>query len=333
MTPKRLLIVKLSSLGDIFHALPVVHALRVGLDAEIDWVTQPEYADLVRCFPDVNKVIPFPRHRLVQNFGLFLQSIRSARYDHVIDLQGLLKSAMVSKLARADQVIGPAFHREGSHLLYDRVVSKSDQPRHVVDEAMDVVRLLGLPVLPAEFPVVFPDVEILSARPRVAVLPSSRWGSKNWPVEYYAEVAHLLAHHDDTSIYLMGGDKDRSTCITIQHALESGHACSRIVNLAGRTSLVEMGGWMKTMDLVLANDSGPIHMAAAVNVPVVAMFGPTDPARTGPYGQGHRVLTGGVVCRPCFRRSCRGGVADCMRAISPESVYKVAHELLQGRLS
>jgi len=250
MSLKRLLIVKLSSLGDIFHALPTVHALRAGLDAEIDWVTQPEYVDLVRCFPDVNKVITFPRRGFVQGMLPFLRAVRGVRYDLVIDLQGLLKSALVSKLANAREVIGPSFHREGSHLLYDRVAGACDRNRHVVDETMDVVRLLGLPVQPAEFPVVFPSVEMLSTRPRVAIVPASRWSNKNWPVEYYTEVAHLLMHQDSATIYLLGGEKDRDTCATIQHALESGQACTRVVNLAGHTSLVEMGGWLKTMDMV-----------------------------------------------------------------------------------
>lgn len=333
MSGTRILVVKLSSLGDLFHALPAVHALRMGLDAEIDWVTQSEYADLVRCFPDVCNVIAFPRKGLCRGLAPFLQALRKSRYNLVVDVQGLIKSALVSKMARADRVIGPSFHREGSHWFYDAVSGPCNRNRHAVDEAMDVLRFLELPVPPAEFPVTFPTVEVLSPRPRVAIIPASRRLNKNWPVEYYAEVAHRLMHQESASIYLFGGGGDRQTCATIQHTLESGYACSRVVNLAGRTSLVEMGGWLKEMDLVLANDSGPTHMAAAVNVPVVAMFGPTDPARTGPYGNVHRVVTGTVSCRPCFQRSCREEVAACMRAISPEKVYESAHACLAGKVS
>ncbi len=331
MTRKRVLVVKLSSLGDIFHALPAVHALKVGLDADIDWVTQPEYVELVRCFPDVGTVIPFPRRGWVRGLPAFLKVARRARYDMVIDLQGLLKSALASKLVKAGRVIGPSFHREGSHLLYDRVVGPCDRNRHAVEEAMDVVRYLGLPVPPVEFPVVFPGVEILAGRPRVAVVPASRRANKNWPVEFYSEVAHRLMHQDSATIYLMGGWSDRETCATLQHELEAGHTCSRVVNLAGRTTLVEMGGWLKGMDVVLANDSGPIHMAAAIGTPVVAMFGATDPVRTGPYGFGHRVMTAEMDCQPCFRRTCALEGVDCMRAITPEVVYKAVQGVLRGR--
>lgn len=331
MPRKRLLIVKLSSLGDIFHALPVVHALRAGLDAEVDWVTQPEYVDLVRCFPDVNKVIPFPRRGIVGGLIPFLRAVRMTRYDLVVDLQGLLKSVLAAKLAKSRQVIGPAYRREGSHLLYNRVAGIHDASRHVIDEAMEVVRLLGLPVMPVEFPVEFPSVEIMSSRPRVAVIPTSRRFNKNWPESYFAEVANLLMRHNGATIYLFGGAGDRETCARIQQTLVACGECSRVVNLAGRTSLVEMGGWLKAMDVVLANDSGPIHMAAAVNVPVVAMFGPTDAARTGPYGSGHRVLSGTLPCQPCFRRTCRTTVADCMQSIRPESVYEATHQILVGR--
>lgn len=331
MLRKRVLIVKLSSLGDIFHALPTVRALKAGLDADIDWVTQPEYVDLVRCFTDVSRVIPFPRRGWIRGVWPFLKAVRGCRYDLVVDLQGLLKSALVSKLASSRKVIGPSFHREGSHLLYDQVAGPCDRNRHAVEEALDVVRLLGLVVPQVEFPVVFPEVEIVSPRPRVAVIPVSRWGSKNWPVEHYAEVTRLLMQRDSASIYLMGGGGDRDICATLQHALEKGQTCSRVINLAGRTSLVEMGSWLKGMDVVLANDSGPIHMAAAVNIPVVAMFGPTDPVRTGPYGKGHRVMTMKMDCRPCFNRTCARDALMCMRGIRPEAVYEAASLLLAGR--
>jgi lipopolysaccharide heptosyltransferase II len=260
-----------------------------------------------------------------------MKAMRGLRYDLVIDLQGLLKSALVSKLVKAGRVIGPSFHREGSHLLYDRVAGTCDRNRHAVEEAMDVVRFLGLPVPPVEFPVVFPAVEMLTGRPRVAVVPSSRRENKNWPVEFYAEVAHRLMHQDSASIYLMGGRSDRETCATLQHALEAGNTSSRVVNLAGRTTLVEMGGWLKGMDVVLANDSGPMHMAVAIKIPVVAMFGPTDPVRTGPYGAGNRVVTVAMDCQPCFKRTCPLEGIDCMRAITQEAVYGAVKELLARR--
>lgn len=330
MPSKRILVVKLSSMGDLFHALPAVHCLRTGLDAAVDWVTQPEYVALVRCFTDVADVIPFPRRGILSGLPGYWRAVRREEYDMVIDLQGLLKSAIAARMAAAGKVIGPSHSREGSRYLYDAIAGPANRDRHAVDEAMDVVRYLGLPAGEAVFPVQFPPVTPVTGRPRIAIIPASRWPNKNWPVEYYAEIAHLLMHHEGATMHLFGSERDRGACVAIQHALEAGHACSRVVNLAGRTGMAEMGGWLKAMDLVIANDSGPIHMAAAAGTPVLALFGPTDPRRTGPYGTGHRVLKADLPCMPCFLKTCRKEIPDCMRAIQPEAVYEAACGMLQG---
>lgn len=330
MATKQILVVKLSSMGDLFHALPAVHALRNGLDAEVDWVTQPEYAPLVRCFPDIRDVIPFPRRGAVMGLPGYWRAVRRRRYDLVIDLQGLLKSVLAARMAIAGKVIGPSFCREGSRYLYDAVAGPPNRNRHAVDEALDIVRHFGLPMGEAVFPVQFPPVTPLTGRPRVGIIPASRWPNKSWPVEYYAEISHLLMHQEGVAIHLFGSEQERGASVAIQHAVEAGHACSRVVNLAGRTGMAELGGWLKAMDLVIANDSGPAHMAAAAGTPVLALFGPTDPVRTGPYGRRNRVVQADLACRPCLGRQCRREIPDCMRTIRPETVYQVAREMLGG---
>ena len=107
----------MSSLGDLFHALPAVHNLKAGLGAEVDWVVQPEYAALARCFTDVSRVIVFPRRAFFSGLFPFLRALRAERYDRIVDLQGLFKSALVARLARGGTRIGPSFHRESAHLL------------------------------------------------------------------------------------------------------------------------------------------------------------------------------------------------------------------------
>ena len=108
----------------------------------------------------------------------------------------------------------------------------------------------------------------------------------------------------------------------------AGGAGPEVVNLAGQTSLVEMGGWFSRMNLAIVNDSGPLHLATALGIPVVTMFGPTDPRRTGPYGQGHRVITTDVACRPCFARVCRLSRVECMEGITVGQVVEAAREVL-----
>lgn len=331
MARKRILIVKLSSLGDLFHALPAVHRLKTGLDADIDWVTQPEYVDLLACFPDVSAAIPFPRRSFVTGLVPFLRRLRACRYDWIIDLQGLLKSAVAARLARGGRVIGPSFHREGSRWLYDAVAGPRDKDRHAVEENLDVVRHLGLPDRPVEFPVRFPPHAAAGPGPRIAVVPVSRGPEKNWPLVHFTEAVRRLRDATGAAIALFGSPADRLACETVRAGAGTGASLPTVENLAGRTTLVEMGSRFATMDLVVANDSGPIHLAAAIGVPVLAVFGPTDPRRTGPYGSGHRVITAEVECRPCHRAGCRRERLDCLEQIGPERVVREAIAMLGAR--
>jgi heptosyltransferase-1 len=325
---KRILIIKLSSFGDIFHALPAVNNLKVAWDAEIDWVTQPEYVELVKCFSIVSSVIPFPRREILTRGLGFFRTLRGRHYDLVIDLQGLLKSAVVARLARGTRTIGPSFQREGARFFYDAVAGCRDKNRHAVEENLDVVRYLGLPVLPLLFPVVFPAPVVEAAAPRVAIVPVSRRENKNWPVENFLQTARALRQEFQASVFLFGSKADHAVCEKIRSELISENSHGTVINLAGKTSLVEMGGWFTQMNLVVVNDSGPLHLAAALGIPVVTLFGPTDPRRTGPYGEGHRVITSEMACRPCFAKVCKSPQVECMNRISPSTVIAAAREVL-----
>ncbi|MEI6514495.1 MAG: glycosyltransferase family 9 protein [bacterium] len=328
---KRILVIKLSSFGDIFHALPAVSNLKQALDADVDWVTQPEYVELVKCFPIVSRVIPFPRRHFWTNALSFRKSIILHQYDLVIDLQGLLKSAFAGWMARGVRRIGPSFQREGAWLFYDAVAGIRNKNRHAVEENLDVVRHLGLPMLPVVFPVQFPVQPCDEPRPRIAIVPLSRRANKNWPVARFIETAAALRAEFNASIYLFGSQADHEICARIQSALLTGKGTAGVVNLAGKTNLVEMGGWFKQMDMVVVNDSGPLHMAAALHVPVVTMFGPTDPCRTGPYGGRHRVITTDVACRPCYARVCPLKSVECMDGIPAGKVIEAARKILEAR--
>ncbi|MFC1497976.1 glycosyltransferase family 9 protein [Verrucomicrobiota bacterium] len=322
----KILIIKLSALGDLFHALPAVHNLKVGLNAEIDWVTQKEYADVVNCFTDVDRVIPFFRNSFFTNFKPFLHEIRAGKYDYVIDMQGLLKSAVVALLAKGGQKIGPSFQREGSRLFYSAVAGKRDKNRHAVEENLDIIRYLGLDPVKIEFPVNFPEKELAEKQPRVAILPASRWDTKNWPVKCFIDTAERLKTAGNISLFLLGGPGDTGICREIEDGLNG-----EVINMAGKTSLVEMGSLLKEMDLLIANDSGPVHMAAAVGTSALVIFGPTDPVRTGPYGKAHRIARASLSCQPCFSRTCRKGDIPCLTGITPEEVADMAVEMLGSR--
>ena len=324
MARSRILVVKLSSLGDTLHALPAVAEIAKRLDAEVDWAVQPAFAPLVECFACVSRVVRVPRPSETRAWARALRALhRAPPYDLVLDLQGLLKSAIVARAARAPRRVGPSFAREGSSLFYTETAGPRNRARHAVEECLDTVRALGFepPAEPA-FPMRVPDVDpdalapVLAGRsgPRVAVAPFSRWTTKNWPAASFSEAIRLLAAGRDARLYVIGGPGDREGAEAIVRA-----AGVPAANLCGKLSLVESAGLLKRCDALLTNDSGPMHVAAALGVPCVVPFGPTSPDRTGPWGRGHVVLRAPDACplAPCRKRACPRGDGACLASISP----------------
>ncbi|MDD5704443.1 MAG: glycosyltransferase family 9 protein [Kiritimatiellae bacterium] len=324
MSAPRILIVKLSSLGDIMHALPTVHALREQLQAEIHWAVQPEYAALVGCFPDVARIVTVPRRRWWQGLGTAWRELRRVPFDMAIDLQGLCKSAIVTRAARARRRIGPSYAREGAWLFYTELAGKPNRERHAVEQAMDVLDLLGLqrPRKP-EVALHYPTVALPGAVPRVAILPTSRWETKNWPVEHFATVARRLTEECGATLLVLGDAAATPTGETIR-----AQAPQAIVNACGRYSLPELFGVLSQCDLLIANDTGPVHMAAALGVPCLVLFGPTRPERTGPYGPNHHTLQRDLPCRPCMSRRCRIGGHACLAGLPCDLVFDTAAAML-----
>lgn len=321
----RILFIKLSSLGDIFHALPTAHELKRHLQCPLDWVVQSEYTDLVRGFPDVDRVIPFPRRGSCMALAGFCGELRSRQYDLAVDAQGLLKSAWICRLARARRKIGPSFHREGSRIFYSEVAGPRRMDRHAVTQNLDLIRHLGFAPGSPCFPVQFPPVAVeASSGPRVALLPCTRWPTKDWPVGSYAELARTLRDSVGATVFLLGGEGDKAVCDGI--AADGG---DKVVSLAGQQTLAQLAGFLQSVDLVVGGDSGPAHMAAAVGTPVLALFGPTDPGRTAPYGTQHRVLRCDLPCSPCLSRKCRPGHHACMKKLTPTDVAHAALDMLQ----
>ena len=157
------------------------------------------------------------------------------------------------------------------------------------------------------------------------MIPVSRWETKNWPVAHYIETGKRLKAEGGSSIFLLGGPDDIATCSEIERAIGDG-----VVNMAGKSSLVEAGSILQQMNLVISNDSGLMHMSVALGVPTIVIHGATDPARTGPYGAGNNVLKTDLPCQPCLSRVCTEGATPCLSGVSPEEVVEKAFELLQG---
>jgi lipopolysaccharide heptosyltransferase I len=325
VSPKRVLIVKLSSLGDLIHALPTIHCVKVGLPATVTWVVNAVYAPLLRYAADVDEVVPFDRRRPVRGLWEVVRELRRREFDLVIDLTGLFKSALISRLARGRLCLGPSYARELSWLFYDRQVGSSELDRHAVERYLDVARALQVQDGERVFPLAFPPPSFAGggAHPVVVLIPSARWPTKLWPAASFADLADRLGR-DGVQVLMVGGEPPSP-----EDPLAN---LEGVVDLRGRTSLGELGGILQRADLIVANDTGPMHLAAALGRPVIALMGPTDPRRTGPYGRGHRVLSTRPPCSPCFSKVCRNPAGQiCLQNLPPAEVYGAAVEVLRER--
>ncbi|MBR1608174.1 MAG: glycosyltransferase family 9 protein, partial [Kiritimatiellae bacterium] len=220
----RVLVVKLSSLGDALHALPAVAEIRDALGVPVDWAVQPQFAGLVSLFSCVDRVVTVSRPSSPVQWLRDVRRLRAGgRYSLVVDFQGLLKSAAVARAARREKgarVVGPPFSREGSRFFYtEKPLPPFSPRRHAVDECLAVLPVLGIPVPDVpRFPLRVPETDLAALAPElaslggpaVAVAPFSRWESKNWPAERFAEAIRIIVRESDARVFVVGGPGDRA---------------------------------------------------------------------------------------------------------------------------
>jgi len=332
-----ILVVKPSSFGDIVHAFPAVGLLRQHVpDATIAWVTNAEYVALVELLPGVDERILFDRKRWGRarhwhELAGFLRDIRQREYDLVLDFQGLLRSAIITRVSGGLRRLGFRSAREGAPLFYtDRVLLPANL-KHAVDKNVFLVQY----ALNTEERMTLPDLrpargldrkaETLCARnsltgPVLAVAPATRWDSKMWPAEKFAEVIDEVCRQaPEVTCWLAGTSSEREIGEAVVKACQTASPC----NLMGETDCGLLAAMLARSNAVLTNDSGPMHLAAALKVPTVALFGPTDPELTGPYGDGHAVFRGTCPDMPCFAGCCpRRGGPTCLTDIDANEVAK-----------
>jgi lipopolysaccharide heptosyltransferase I len=342
-SPRRILIIKPSSLGDVVHALPVLAALRAAHPgAHIAWLVGLAFAPLLEGHPMIDEVIRFDRRRygrMLQSpriFGEFLRfawGLRKRRFDLVIDLQGLFRSGFLAYVTGARRRIGFASAREFAPMFYSRRVRYRDHDSHAVAKNVDVTRALGLQIETPEFPLGISDEERAAARQTLetaaqrplnkftAIIPGARWQTKRWLPERIAGVIDRL--HDDgyPPGVLLGAPGDRAFTDEIVASTKS-----QPIDLVGKTSLRELAAMLALTDMVICHDSGPMHIAAALNKPIVALFGPTNPGRTGPYCDTARIVALPLDCIPCYRRQCPLRHHDCMQKLDVETVLRHVRE-------
>jgi lipopolysaccharide heptosyltransferase I len=335
----KILILKPSSLGDVVQALPVLRLLKLHWpDSDIFWWIDSALAPLVENDRDLAGIVRFERRRwtVPANWPEVWHSIQWMRrqsFDLVIDLQCLLRSGLFAWLANGKFLVGLDEQREGARGFYDLAVRRASFYTHAADWYLSVLTALNVPVhsnfewLP-ERTMVSAEVkrkwDTVSAR-WILIQPGARWMNKRWPVESYAAlVRQFAAARPDLRFAILGSGDDADTGAAIAAAEPT-----RCLDLTGKISLPEMIEWIRLGELMISNDTGPMHVAAALGKPVVAVFGPTEPRRTGPYGQLQNVIRIDLPCAPCLKPRCTyEKPLECLRAISPGTVFDRAANLL-----
>ena len=324
----KILILKPSSLGDIVQGLPVLRALKRHLPrSQVYWWIDRDLAPLLTGDPDLAGVIPFERRRWatpsnwVALWGA-ARWMRRQRFDLVIDLQCLMRSGIVAWLANGKLTIGLDDAREGARGFYDLIAPRPSFHTHAVDWYLGVLPLAGVPIT-RDF-VWLPQRPALAAGlrqkwpvepgPWLILQPGARWPNKRWPIEYFMElVRQAAARRGDWRFAILGSAQEGALGESIARVLPA-----RCLDLTGRLSLPEMVEWIRLGAAMVTNDTGPMHVAAALGKPVVGLFGPTEPRRTGPYGQLGHVLQANLPCVPCLKPRCTyAKPLECLRLLSP----------------
>lgn len=308
----KILLIKPSSLGDVIHALPTVNLIRRQFPhAHLSWLINDNLAPLLRRCPVIDELIEFRRHSAKSWLPLFVR-LRRERFDLVLDLQGLLRSGLMAGVTGAARRVGLSDAREGARWFYNEIVPVTRS--HAVNRYLRAAAHLGCPAGAVEFPLGLAD------EPRdnlIAINPSARWATKLWGAEKFRALAEQLPRD---RVVFTGSAAETDWIDRLAH---------RYRNMAGKTNLLELAELYRRCALVVTNDSGPMHLAAAVGTPVVAIFGATDPALTGPYGDGHIVLRAGISCSPCLKPDCRHQPAmECMSLVTVEQVVAAVQRLL-----
>ncbi|MGA2403570.1 MAG: glycosyltransferase family 9 protein [Syntrophobacteraceae bacterium] len=324
---RKILIIKPSSFGDVIHGLPALHALSLRFpEAELHWLVAKGFDGILEDHPLIHRLWiidkdswrkPGILRRTWSDLRQLSHDLRAEKFDLVIDLQGLFRSAVIGFLTGTAEKAGFESAREGAKFTYKYRV-RTETELHAVEKNLRLVEFVGCkPASPVfALPPLGEIPEIVKGMRQYAVIaPSAGTLVKRWPAEYFGRVASLLP----IPSIIVGGRADAALGDKV--ASLSG---SRAVSLAGKTSLKELGAIIRGAKFFVTSDSGPMHLAAALNIPVFAIFGPTSPVRTGPYGKIHTIIRLELPCSPCFtRKPCPDW--RCIREVTPEMVLKAIH--------
>jgi len=336
---RKILVIKLRAIGDVVLATPVIENLRKAYpQARIDFLVDDEAVDVVKGNPFLDEAIVtgrgrlqrLPKFRALQEQWEFLRKLRGRKYDLVFDLFGNPRSAFLTLATRAPHRVG--FRFRGRQYAYNHRVEPRGDRVHEVEFNLDALRALGVPIVSRRlyFPIEHKDDQFvqewigrnhLQHRLRVAFYVGGSWPAKRWYPERFAELADaLVEHYGAVPIFVWGPGEFDYTQAVVHHMQHPGL-------LAPPTSLKRLAALLSHCHLMIANDSGPMHISAAVGTPTLGIYGPTNPRLQGPYGDIHRVVfKRGLDCLGCNRLKCDH--MTCMKELTVPDVLEVVDECM-----
>jgi lipopolysaccharide heptosyltransferase I len=306
---KRFLIVRLGSLGDVVHAIPAAAALRRAHgDAAIDWLVDPKYVELLEMVAGLDRIIPLDPRAGARGLLSTISALRRARYDAVVDLQGLLKSAVLARAAGAHRTIGlPRAHlREPlAALLYGETPDPGRHP-HVIYKGLALMRSVGVVDDRITFPLnvpATPAAGVVAAQAGaggyVLINPGAAWPNKRWPPDRFGALAAAMRERFAVTSVVLFGPGEESLGLSVA-AASRGAAVP-----APPTTITDIAAIAKSARLMVSGDTGPLHIAAAVGTPIVALFGPTRTERNGPWAPSDLTISRFDGCQCHYDRQCR----------------------------
>ncbi len=318
----RVLIVRLGSLGDIVHALPAAAALRrAAPQARIDWLVDAQHRELVDLVPIIDEAVVL-RARTLGGWLDVARLLRAQRYDVAVDLQGLLKSAVLARASGARRVLGfSIWHlRERTARPFYSETATPDGAEHVVRKNLALVAALGVPAERLEFPLARRDSAALAEVQRAAagapfalVNPGAAWPNKRWPPDRFGALAEILPSRFGLMPFVLWGPGEEALARAV------ADASGGVAIVAPRTSISDLVELARGASLMVSGDTGPIHLAAAVGTPVVGLYGPTSPARNGPWSPADVCLSRFEGCHCHHQRRCTAR-AWCLEDITVAEV-------------
>ena len=346
ITPQRILVIKLSSLGDIVHALPAVAALRQRFPhARLTWMVKEIWAPILEGNPDIDDILSV--NVSWRNWPNIIRTLRRGQFDLVVDFQGLFRSGIMGAMTGARTRVGFARAREGATWFYTHHVplpeAKPSTWRllevHAVDRNLAITTFLGGRSSTSVFHLpqssfdrltierMLQDANVQDHELLIALAPWTRSVMKSWPFKRFVDLATELVQWPNTRVVLLGGASEISTAREFDRLVPQG-----LVNLVGRLSLPQLPALLRRMHLLIGNDSAPLHLAAGVGIPVLAIFGPTHPKATGPYPlENHAIVRTELPCSPCGSRKCRNpNYLECMESISLVHLLREVEMIVRG---